>query len=434
VNGIARPDRDKFLGVLGEIPRLLARETETFWALGERLHQIEELTSDRVRNRCADQLFGIKIGSQQNYLRIYRGWPDGNIPKHPDGTTYSLTECLTKLGYRKPKSATLRTDGPAYVNVLRGDSEEWKLRKAELLELVLDDSSAKRDVPLYGTEKHLGKNAPEQSIFDPYLAEILYDWYCPAGGLIVDPFAGLPVRGCVAYLGGYEYLGYELDPKQAERNQKHCRWLRGQLDENDPVSHMVGEMRCVVGDAREIESPKPADFLIACPPYLDREPYSKPEDPWHDDDLSSMSPETFTKAYDTIIERCLALLKPDRFAAFVVADVRPEKRNPNNALFGLVSLTETLFAKHGAELINKAAYVTPYGTAPQRMAAPFENRRILTSVHQTVLVFCKGNPKVAAAEIRQSEIESEARYERYLEIRRIPVAVDEKRQLREKYA
>ena len=36
------------------------------------------------------------------------------------------------------------------------------------------------------------------SIFDPVLCEIAYRWFCPPGGLVLDPFAGGSVRGIIA--------------------------------------------------------------------------------------------------------------------------------------------------------------------------------------------------------------------------------------------
>ena len=42
------------------------------------------------------------------------------------------------------------------------------------------------------------------SMFDPVLCEIMYKWYCPKGGKIIDCFAGGSVRGLMAYKLGYE--------------------------------------------------------------------------------------------------------------------------------------------------------------------------------------------------------------------------------------
>jgi DNA modification methylase len=43
------------------------------------------------------------------------------------------------------------------------------------------------------------------SIFDPVLCELAYRWFCPPGGLVLDPFAGGSVRGIVAAI---EYIKY----------------------------------------------------------------------------------------------------------------------------------------------------------------------------------------------------------------------------------
>ena len=46
-----------------------------------------------------------------------------------------------------------------------------------------------------------GGMASEQSgtlIFDPVLCEIAYRWFCPKGGVVLDPFAGGSVRGIIA--------------------------------------------------------------------------------------------------------------------------------------------------------------------------------------------------------------------------------------------
>lgn len=42
----------------------------------------------------------------------------------------------------------------------------------------------------YGREEMTGT-----SIFDPVLCELAYRWFCPQGGLVLDPFAGGSVRG-----------------------------------------------------------------------------------------------------------------------------------------------------------------------------------------------------------------------------------------------
>lgn len=36
------------------------------------------------------------------------------------------------------------------------------------------------------------------SVFDPLLAELMYRWFCPAGGFVLDPYAGGCTRGIIA--------------------------------------------------------------------------------------------------------------------------------------------------------------------------------------------------------------------------------------------
>jgi hypothetical protein len=52
------------------------------------------------------------------------------------------------------------------------------------------------------------------SIFDPVLCELAYRWFCPPGGLVLDPFAGGSVRGIVAAKLGRQYVGYDLRPEK----------------------------------------------------------------------------------------------------------------------------------------------------------------------------------------------------------------------------
>ena len=54
------------------------------------------------------------------------------------------------------------------------------------------------------------QNQSGTSIFDPALCEVLYNWFCPDNGTILDPFAGGSVRGIVANYLGYKYTGIDI--------------------------------------------------------------------------------------------------------------------------------------------------------------------------------------------------------------------------------
>ena len=225
-------------------------------------------------------------------------------------------------------------------------------------------------------------NAPRTgtSIFDPVLCEVVYRWFCPPDGLVFDPFAGGSVRGIVASRLGRRYAGIELREEQVEANRAQAR----AICPHDPPTWHVGDslvMDDLVGDLHG-----GADLVFTCPPYADLEVYS--DDPR---DLSAMAYPDFLEAYRRIIALAVERLKPDRFAAIVVGDVR----DPKGVYRGLVGDTIRAFADAGAALYNDAVLVTMVGSLPIRAGMQFKASRKLGRSHQNVLVFCKGNPKRA---------------------------------------
>jgi len=216
------------------------------------------------------------------------------------------------------------------------------------------------------------------SIFDPVLCELAYRWFCAPGGLVLDPFAGGSVRGIVASKLGRRYLGVDLRAEQIAANEAQAIRLC------DPPAPSW-----LPGDSRELAtlaSGTEADLIFSCPPYGDLEVYS--DDPA---DLSTLDYPAFLEAYRTIIAAAVALLKPDRFACFVVGDIRDKQGFYRR----FVSDTEQAFEDVGARLYNEAILVTAVGSLPIRVGRQFEAARKLGKTHQNVLVFCNGDPKRA---------------------------------------
>lgn len=229
-------------------------------------------------------------------------------------------------------------------------------------------------------EKGIQGNCAEQSgtsIFDPVLCELAYRWFCPPAGAILDPFAGGSVRGIVAAKLDRAYAGLDLRAEQIEAN-------RAQAKEITPAN----PPRWITGDSREIGTLAPGfyDLIFSCPPYADLEVYS--DDPR---DISTLSYGDFLKAYRQIIAASLAMLNADRFACFVVGDVRDRKGLYRN----FVSDTIAAFHNAGARLYNEAILVTSVGSLPIRVGRQSESGRKLGKTHQNVLVFVKGDPKRA---------------------------------------
>ncbi len=219
----------------------------------------------------------------------------------------------------------------------------------------------------------------DSSPFDPVLTEVFYNWFCPPGGVILDPFAGGPVRGVVASLMGRRYVGIDVRAEQVLANKAQAAGLCGRND--TPPEWRTGDS----AKLRQITR-KRADFLFSCPPYHSLERYSS-----QPDDLSCMPWEVFLGAYRHIIKQSCRLLRDNRFAAFVVGDVRDKRGNYR----GFPAETIRAFKDAGLELYNEAALVTAVGTLALRAHGNFKTRKLGKS-HQNVLVFVKGDPAAAA--------------------------------------
>lgn len=74
------------------------------------------------------------------------------------------------------------------------------------------------------------------SIFDPVLCEIAYRWFCPPGGLVLDPFAGGSVRGIVAAYLGRRYIGVDLSERQCEANRVQHEAIFAEKPPADPAA------------------------------------------------------------------------------------------------------------------------------------------------------------------------------------------------------
>lgn len=213
------------------------------------------------------------------------------------------------------------------------------------------------------------------SIFDPVLCELSYRWFCPEGGRILDPFAGGSVRGIVAGSLGFQYAGIDLRKEQVEANRKQASILS------------LEDIEWIAGDSNEVLDEvefKDIDFVYSCPPYADLEKYS--DDP---KDLSNMDYKDFKEVYFSIIKKAVAQLKDDRFACFVVGDVRDK----NGFYYNFVSDTIQAFKEAGMELYNEIILVNVVGSLAIRVRRQFNGGRKVGKMHQNVLVFYKGDPK-----------------------------------------
>lgn len=253
----------------------------------------------------------------------------------------------------------------------------WRERKAKWMDLIGDSGDGRED-GLAGFSGGLASiasaNLTGTSVFDPCLCEIAYRWFCTDGGKVFDPFAGGNVRGLVGSILGYDYTGIDLRQEQIDANEKkaneigyHPHWI---CDDSQNADKYVSDESC--------------DMILSCPPYGDLEKYS--DDPR---DISNMKYDDFLSVYRKIISIAVRKLKQDRFAFWVVADIRDKE----GFFRDFVGDTIRAFEDYGAKLYNRIVLLNSQCTAKFRVASQFQNNRKVVKIHQNVLVFYKGDPK-----------------------------------------
>ena len=262
-------------------------------------------------------------------------------------------------------------------SVLDTKSGSWQKRKKIWISKGLE-SDVGREVATFGQfSPNKGDGARfdkiRTSIFDPALCEVLYHWFCPDGGVILDPFAGGSVRGIVANYLGYNYTGIDIRKEQIDSN-------REQALEILPVDR---QPNWYVGDSNEFldDLDKEYDFVFSCPPYADLEVYSD-----LDGDISNKRYPEFLSLYSGIIKKSCDRLKGGGYACFVVGEVRGK----NGDYLGFVPDTIRAFTSAGMGFYNEAILLNQLGNASMRANGNMKSEK-LVKVHQNILVFRKPN-------------------------------------------
>ena len=276
-------------------------------------------------------------------------------------------------------------------SVLDAKQGYWKERKnwwlAKGLKSELGRSDLKTTVATESID--VGSNDGGGSVFDPVLTELLYSWFSKKNDLILDPFAGGSVRGVVCSLLGRQYIGNDLRSEQVEAN-------RTQALELCEGCEIMPVWSC--GDSlkiKELAKGVEADMVFSCPPYADLEVYSDQKE-----DITNMPYGKFKEAYLNIIKNTCDMLKEDRFACFVVGEVRGK----NGLYYNFIGDTIKAFKQAGLEYYNEIVYVTPTGSLPLRAGRSFKAGRKVGKAHQNVLVFVKGDAKKATLRLGDVEV------------------------------
>lgn len=227
------------------------------------------------------------------------------------------------------------------------------------------------------------------SVFDPVLAEICYKWFAPKGGTILDPFAGGSVRGIVAGYCGYKYVGIDLRQEQVLANYAQAE----HIETKETPAWICGDSLNIPEITEKME---PVDLIFSCPPYFDLEVYSEKEN-----DLSNMnSYRDFIEVYSAIIQNAVNKLAENRFAIFVVTEIRGKKGFYENFLMDTIKA----FENAGAFFYNDIILQNVISSLAVRVSRQFTAGRKIGRCHQNVLVFFKGDPKKITEELGRLDI------------------------------
>lgn len=282
-----------------------------------------------------------------------------------------IENVLLRKKFLEPPFSVLDTKGGDWQNRKR----DWKNlgikselgRNAECNVKTMSGLSPEQYFEKYGRKPMTG-----ESIFDPALCELMYHWYCPENGTILDPFAGGSVRGIIANYLGYNYTGIDIRAEQIESNYQQGKEILG-----DRCPKWICNDSNVELDLFDCSF----DMIFSCPPYADLEVYSDLEG-----DISNKNYDEFLKLYESIINKSCKLLKSGGYAIFVVGDVRDKK---TGFYKDFISDTKKAFINSGVGLYNEAILLQPLGTAMLRAGKIFTSGGKLTKVHENVLIFKK---------------------------------------------
>lgn len=257
----------------------------------------------------------------------------------------------------------------------------WLERKRMWRELIGDNGESREDaLEQLGSLNTGGRDMPTVSLLDPVMAELVARWFGFENGLAFDPFAGDSVFGFVAGSCGMGFEGIELRSEQAELNQIRtdkadlpCKYY---CDTSENMDQYIED--------------NSVDLVFTCPPYADLEVYSD-----NPKDLSNMDHKSFFEVYRTILSKTFNKLKDNRFAVVVMGEVRDKK----GFYIGTIPKTIKIMEEAGYKYYNEIILVNGAGTLPLRAGKYMRATRKVGKHHQNILVFIKGNPNSAVADL-----------------------------------
>jgi DNA modification methylase len=252
-------------------------------------------------------------------------------------------------------------------SILDTRKADWLNRKKIWNELLKEDGESREGTLASGNCVMANNNV---SLFDPVLAELMFLWFCPKNGYIVDPFAGDIRKGAVAGEMGYNFTGIELRKEQYEININKIK----DLELSNKVKYINDSGENVANHINDV------DMILSCPPYFNLEKYSN-----LDNDASNQETyEQFMNILESGFSNAISKLKKNRFAVVIVGDIRDR----NGYYYNFHEGIKSIFTRNGMPLYNELIMIESAGTAAMRANQLMKNRKVVKT-HQNVLIFHK---------------------------------------------
>ena len=296
-----------------------------------------------------------------------------------------MKQNLDLFGNQIEEKGDLKRDfGANPFSILDTKDGTWQARKKKWISIGIK-SEVGREAFTYHMKDWADKKGEEgtlrgnklpsdTSIFDPVLCELMYRWYCPKGGFILDPFAGGSVRGIVANYLGFHYSGIDIRQEQIDSNREQAIEILG-ID-NIPQWY-CGDSNIILDQEWNTKF----DLVFTCPPYADLEVYSD-----NRGDISNMNYSDFIFTFESIMRKACKLLKVGGMAIVVVGEVRDKKKGD---YYGFVPDTVKLMQRcESMSYYNEAILATSLASAALRANGNMKSGK-LVKVHQNIIMFKK---------------------------------------------
>lgn len=205
------------------------------------------------------------------------------------------------------------------------------------------------------------KNKTSKSAGAPpvWLWRHIYHNFSAPGDHIFDPFAGGPVRGCVATDLGRRYCGVDIREEQVSEDRKVC----------PEATYIHADGLTVIRQSSGV------DLVASCPPYWCLERYSR-----QPEDISNVSYEEFCDYMGRLTAEAVARAR--RWVIWDLGDMRYK-----GSLLTIPFDVAAAAARHGARLHDYAVVNKPGGLAKVVWRQRWREQQYLAREHSIVLIW-----------------------------------------------